>query len=200
MFLLEDMAQASGPAVANRAGEMPGSRRPLGLARPFQARAAARPGVWQVCSWPGPGLVPGPRPGSGSGPAWPLAARPPALPGCWGILEHNLGAARFCVFITYTTHNTHITQESRDHQRRSALRGRESEEEEQRGSSSVRRKMKQRAEAIALAAGLKLSNEQCTCVDGDICECAQVVKGSKKRAAMEELMAVNDVGVYLFDT
>ena len=133
------MAQASGPAVANRAGEMPGSRRPLGLARPFQARAAARPGVWQVCSWPGPGLVPGPRPGSGSGPAWPLAARPPALPGCWGILEHNLGAARFCVFITYTTHNTHITQESRDHQRRSALRGRESEEEEQRGSSSVRR-------------------------------------------------------------
>ena len=141
---------------------MPGSRRPLGLARPFQARAAARPGVWQVCSWPGPGLVPGPRPGSGSGPAWPLAARPPALPGCWGILEHNLGAARFCVFITYTTHNTHITQESRDHQRRSALRGRESEEEEQRGSSSVRRKMKQRAEAIALAAGLKLSNEQCT--------------------------------------
>ena len=125
---------------------MPGSRRPLGLARPFQARAAARPGVWQVCSWPGPGLVPGPRPGSGSGPAWPLAARPPALPGCWGILEHNLGAARFCVFITYTTHNTHITQESRDHQRRSALRGRESEEEEQRGSSSVRRKMKQRPE------------------------------------------------------
>ena len=98
------MAQASGPAVANRAGEMPGSRRPLGLARPFQARAAARPGVWQVCSWPGPGLVPGPRPGSGSGPAWPLPARPPALPGCWGILEHNLrGCALLCIYYIYNT-------------------------------------------------------------------------------------------------